>query len=410
MTQVPTLHTLDDSLALLREGYAYLPERSLRHGDGDRGAEILQTRLMLAPAVLLRGAEAASVFYGQRLTRVGALPPTALTLLQDKGSVATLDDGAHTHRKQMFLDLMGGDALDRLTGLFEEEWRHALGSWQRADHVLLLDAVEMVLTRTVCAWAGVPLGEPEAYERSRELAAMIDGAGSVGWRNLKGQLLRRRTERWAAGLVERVRDGGLHPPEGSALAVLAQHRDPSGDLLSPEVAAVELINVLRPTVAVARFVVFEALALHDHPEAPTDDADAFVLEVRRFYPFFPLVAGKVTEPFDWRGYHFPSGRRVVLDIYGTNRDPRSWDEPEEFRPQRFVGWAGDPYTLIPQGGGEFLTHHRCPGEWATIALMRTALRLLQQMRYDLPEQDLRVPLSRMPTHPVSRFLIRDVHA
>ena len=31
-------------------------------------------------------------------------------------------------------------------------------------------------------------------------------------------------------------------------------------------AAVELLNVLRPTVAVDRFIVFAALALHRHPE------------------------------------------------------------------------------------------------------------------------------------------------
>ena len=37
----------------------------------------------------------------------------------------------------------------------------------------------------------------------------------------------------------------------------------SGD---ERVAAVELLNLLRPTVAIARFIVFAALALHLHPE------------------------------------------------------------------------------------------------------------------------------------------------
>ncbi len=43
------------------------------------------------------------------------------------------------------------------------------------------------------------------------------------------------------------------------------HRDPYGNLLDPGVAAVELINILRPTVAVARYVAFAAVALHEFP-------------------------------------------------------------------------------------------------------------------------------------------------
>lgn len=57
----------------------------------------------------------------------------------------------------------------------------------------------------------------------------------------------------------------------------------------------ELINLLRPTVEVAWFVMFAALALHQYPEcrdkldAGQDDyLERFVQEVRRFYPFFPI--------------------------------------------------------------------------------------------------------------------------
>jgi fatty-acid peroxygenase len=101
---------------------------------------------------------------------------------------------------------------------------------------------------------------------------------------------------------------------------------------------------------------------------------------------------------------------VLLDIYGTNHDPHIWGDPEAFRPERFRGWDGNPFTLIPQGGGDHAESHRCAGEWATVELMKTGVQALcRMMRYDVPPQDLRVPLARIPARPVSGFVIRDVH-
>lgn len=47
--------------------------------------------------------------------------------------------------------------------------------------------------------------------------------------------------------------------------LFAMHTDLEGNLLDEQIAAVEVINVLRPTVAVSRFIVFCALALHQYP-------------------------------------------------------------------------------------------------------------------------------------------------
>jgi fatty-acid peroxygenase len=319
-----------------------------------------------------------------------------------------LDGAAHRHRKGMFLSLMTPAGLDRLADLVEQEWRDAVGRWAGAGEVVLLDAVHEVLCRAVCAWAGMPLPPAEVGPRTRELAAMVAGAGAVGPRNLRGQLHRHRAERWAGGVVDRIRSGALPVEEGRAADVIASHRDEEGRLLDPEVARVELINVLRPTVAVARYVVFAALALAQHPDArarAATDADYrrwFVQEVRRYHPFFPAVGGRVLEPFDWRGRHFGRGAWFLLDVYATNHDRRLWDEPAAFRPERFAAWDGGPYSFVPQGGGEFEAGHRCAGEWLTIAVVERAVRLLTcEMTYEVPLQDLSIDLSRMPAGPAS---------
>src|SRR5690606_9130595 len=123
-------------------------------------------------------------------------------------------------------------------------------------------------------------------------------------------------------------------------------------------------------------------------------ADWFVQEVRRYYPFFPAVAARVRSDFVWRGYRFPKGRRVLLDLYGTNHGAH-WGDPDSFRPERFARRQPDAYDFIPQGGGDHHAGHRCAGEWITIALMRECVdALLQDMTYAVPAQDLTIDLGR----------------
>jgi len=371
---------------------------------------------MLTKAVCMMGREAAEVFYEPgRFTRKGALPQTTLRLLQDRGSAQVMDGEAHGQRKAMFMSLMTPDGIRQLADEMAAHWRAHLGRWERMDEVVLFHEVEEILCRAACCWAGVPLAASEAGQRTREFAAMIDGAGSVGPRNWRGLVLRQRTERWIRAIIEKVRARELDVPEGSAAHVIAWHRDLDGQLLDTEVAAVELINALRPTVAVARFVTFAALALHEHPmcvqkiQADEDYLEMFVQEVRRFYPFFPFVGGRIRNAFDWRGRRYARGTWVLLDLYGTNHDARAWGDPEKFRPERFRRWGGSAFDFVSQGGGDHRNGHRCPGEWATIALMKRAVRLLiGSMSYEVPEQDLRISLSRMPTVPKSRFVISGV--
>src|SRR5690606_28454868 len=142
-------------------------------------------------------------------------------------------------------------------------------------------------------WSGISLTEPEIKKRTREIAMMIDGAGAIGPRNWKAIFMRRRTEAWVKGLIRQVRAGTMNVSDSSPLAVISFHKDESGKLLDESVATVEVLNIIRPTVAVSRFILFSALALHQYPECQSkiisgDDKylEFFVQEVRRFFPFF----------------------------------------------------------------------------------------------------------------------------
>src|SRR4051794_14372496 len=102
------------------------------------------------------------------------------------------------------------------------------------------------------AWDAIA---PEAGGARRSPAG-----GAIGPPHWRALMARNRAKRWAGRLIADVRAGRLTPPEDSALAVIAGYRNREGKPLQAYTAAVELLNVLRPTVAVSVFIVFAALA------------------------------------------------------------------------------------------------------------------------------------------------------
>ncbi|MFZ5479492.1 MAG: cytochrome P450 [Myxococcota bacterium] len=371
---------------------------------------------MLQPTTCMLGASAARLFYdAERFQRAGTAPPRLQRTLFGKGGVQGLDGEAHRRRKAMFVDILGEEAVRALVERTRREWAERLASWQHAGEAVLFPEMEEILCRAVCGWAGVPLLEEEVASRTADFLAMIDGAGGAGPRHWRARSARRRAGRWVGGLVTAAREGQVAAPEGSAIALVAAHRELDGRPLDEHTAAVELLNVLRPTVAVAWWITFAAVALQEHAGIReelehADDAglERFAQEVRRFYPFFPFVAARVRGDFEWNGFPFPAGRRVLLDIYGTHHDPRSWGDPDVFRPARFAD-AGDPFRFLPQGAGDTATGHRCPGDRLPVELTKMGAELLvRSMRYHVPAQDLHVDLSRIPTLPRSGFVLHGV--
>lgn len=412
MPPLPREKSLDSTLALRSDPYGFVLKRCQDHR-----ADLFETRILLRRTVCMMGRDAARLFYeSDHFSRKNAMPMLVQSVLFGTGGVQALDGSEHRHRKQMFMSLMSAERRAELAQLTIDLMRQHARRWSDASQVTLYDEMQEILCRAVCQWAGVPLPEQEVKERTRDLVRLYSYAGTAGPRYWLGQIARRRLNVWMEQFVRDVRELRLTPPESSAASIISHHRDPAGKLLSPHVAAVEMLNVLRPTVAVSVYVVFAAHALHQHPQCrqriEADDPgylDAFVQEVRRYYPFFPAVVARVRDDVRWRDYTIPKGRTVMLGLYATNHDPRLWDGPHDFRPERFLNVEACPFSLIPQGGGDHSLHHRCPGEWITLELMKAAVRFLtRELSYDVPDQDLTVDTTLLPALPKSRFVIRNI--
>jgi len=97
---------------------------------------------------------------------------------------------------------------------------------------------------------------------------------------------------------------------------------------------------------------------------------AMIKEVLRLYPPAYLLARTAVAPFSVGGYEFPAGETVLVSQWVLHRDPRYYDDPEAFRPERWLdGLEGrlPPGAYFPFGDGP----RRCIGQG--FAMLEAAL-------------------------------------
>ena len=87
-----------------------------------------------------------------------------------------------------------------------------------------------------------------------------------------------------------------------------------------------------------------------------------VKETLRLHPPVPLLIPRKTETkVTLDGYIVPEGTQVLINVWAIGRDPSTWDNSFEFKPERFLNSEldvrGRDFELIPFGGGRRI----CPG-------------------------------------------------
>src|SRR5690625_695947 len=198
--QIPAEKGLDNSLALLKEGFYFIPNRMEK-----LNTNIFQTRLLGGQKVIcISGEEAGEVFYDNTLfKREGVAPNRIKESLFGQGGVQGMDGAAHRHRKKLFLSQMTPESIKEIRVMAEKQWEIAVNNWQHTDRIELLYEAEKILCITACQWAGVPLKAKNLINRTKDLAAMIDAFGAVGPRHWEGRMARNRAEKWIEDINEK---------------------------------------------------------------------------------------------------------------------------------------------------------------------------------------------------------------
>lgn len=111
-----------------------------------------------------------------------------------------------------------------------------------------------------------------------------------------------------------------------------------------------------------------------------------IKEVLRLHPPAPLLVPRETiEKCTIKGYEVPSNTRVLINAKAIGLDPNSWENPNEFRPERFidnnVDFRGQDFSLVPFGVGR----RSCPGISFALVVVELALaNLLYCFDWEFP--------------------------
>lgn len=113
--------------------------------------------------------------------------------------------------------------------------------------------------------------------------------------------------------------------------------------------------------------------------------EAVIKETMRMYPILPLIPRESLDRLVLNGYEIKPKTIVYVNVLAIHRDPRVWENPDEFLPERFldndIQYKGHDFEYIPFGTGRRI----CPGmNMAVTTLELVISNLLYSFDWELP--------------------------
>ena len=119
-----------------------------------------------------------------------------------------------------------------------------------------------------------------------------------------------------------------------------------------------------------------------------------VQETLRIHPIVTETLRKLKEPIELGEFVLPAGFAVAPATVLAHHNAATYEDPESFKPERFLGRTYSPFQYMPFGGG----HRRCIGAaFASYEMAMVLGVLLKQFDFELVDSAPVVPKRRSVT-------------
>jgi cytochrome P450 family 135 len=300
-------------------------------------------------------------------------------------SLLLQDSSEHKRARKLLMPAFNGHALREYQSLVTEVARDEVASWRSGEEFRSLDRMNRLTLEVILRVVFGVTDESRLAQLRPCVNAVVNISPAIllGWGYPKLQQYgpwkrtvdnqRKLDQLMYAEIRERRTASDLHERSDVLSKLIVQGED--GDQLSDTELRDQLVTLLlaghETTATALAWALFEvgrdpellARCRTAATEGDDDFLDAVVKESMRLHPVIPMVVRTLMQPATIGGYDLPKGTTVGPSIIIAHQREDNHEDPEAFRPERFLGHNPPTNTWIPFGGGV----RRCIG--AGFALM-----------------------------------------
>jgi cytochrome P450 len=331
-------------------------------------------------------------------------------------SVLMLEPAEHLTRRKMLLPPFHGERVQSYARLMQRLAATELDRL-RPGEVVKVQPIAQTLTLDVILQAVLGISDVAMRRRLRSIFDQLNTPlNSLALfvpqltRRARWNLLSRRPWRLKGELdallfehIAATRADPLLSEREDILAMMVGARDEDGSELSDDQLRDELITLIaagHETTATAtawgvELLVHNQAVLQRAREGEDAYLEALIKEILRIRSPIPITSARhMLEPFTIGAWTIPQDVAILVDAYGVHHDPRTYPDPEAFRPERFLTDPPDGYSFLPFGGGA----HRCLGASLALLEMKIVLReMLARVELEPTSPTLARPVPGGPT-------------
>ncbi|MEM8809065.1 MAG: cytochrome P450 [Cyanobacteria bacterium P01_G01_bin.38] len=403
-------------LPILGESLSFLLDPKFADKRRQKYGAIFRTHILGRPTVVLAGPEANEFLLSSHMDHFswrGGWPNTFKELL---GESLFLQEGeAHRRNRRLMMPAFHGKALESYFATMVELSHRYLQQWAALGEFAWFSEMKKFTFEV----ASVLLVGTQPGNQIEQLSAwfttLTNGLFMVpirwGWTPY-GRALKARD--YLLDYIETMIETHQVSPQRDVLGLLLETEDEAGNRLSiDEIKVQTLLMLFAGHETTTSMLTSLVMALAQHPEvmakARQEQAslaeqgelsmgqlrqmpylEQILKEVERLYP--PVGGGfrQVEKPFEFNGYHVPTGWMALYRIDAAHKDERCYTAPQTFDPDRFSPERAEhkryDYSLVGFGGGPRI----CLGlAFAQMEMKILAALLLRRYTWALlPNQNL----------------------